>query len=101
MLVPINASYTLATLDIGPSMELKTEFELSWGLVVQEINFHELACDEETGECTRTDNPASVKLFWPQGHPYFQAGDPQPISQFTPDARGEVQFTNCGPALSQ
>ncbi len=50
---PINASYTLATLDLGPAMQLETEFELTWGLVVEEINFHELDCDELTGACSR------------------------------------------------
>lgn len=93
---PINASYTLATLDLGPAMQLETEFELTWGLVVEEINFHELACDEVTGECSRTGSPANVSIFWPNNHPYFDPNVSAPITQFKPDGRGEVQLTNCG-----
>ncbi len=39
---------------------------------------------------------ALVRIFWPKGHRYFDPNIPAPISQFTPDGRGNVELTNCG-----
>ena len=71
---PLDWNYTLASLSLGPAVQLQTDFEMTWDLDVTEITFREPG----------TANPRTVKI------------DGQPVTEFKP-LPGTVHLTNCGP----
>jgi len=73
---PLNWDYTIASLELGPALQLQTDFEMTWDLVVTEITFREPG----------TFNPKNVLI---DGQAVSS------LSQVTP--KRTVHLTNAGP----
>ncbi|MGJ8644525.1 MAG: hypothetical protein ACSHX9_14035 [Luteolibacter sp.] len=90
---PIDWNYSLASLTVGPAIQLGMDFEMTWDLVVNEMTFTEPG----------TTSPKLVKLFTPPGSD-FPIGDdpnnpPESVSKLSdyPGRGGVFTLTNCGP----
>ncbi|MGB6222026.1 LamG-like jellyroll fold domain-containing protein [Haloferula sp.] len=85
---PLKGSYDLATLDIGPAIQLQTDFEMTWDLVVTQITF------TEPGPST---SPRSVRLVWPTNSPSYDPAGQLVSGQWRPDRQANeiVLLTNC------
>lgn len=85
---PIDWDYTIAALEVGPAIQLQTEFEMTWDLVVSEITFTDPA----------TGSPKSVKLFTPSGSTHPINGVTTTKLTDTPGfSEGHYHLKNCGP----
>jgi len=69
---PVSFDYTLASVELGPAVQVQTAFEMTWDLVVTEMTFSQ-----------------EVKVVG-----YGQG--PEGVTKFIP-SQGQVHLTNCGP----
>lgn len=96
---PIDWNYSLASLTVGPAVQLGMDFEMTWDLVVKDMTFTEPG----------TTNPKLVRLFTPPGAK-FPIGDdpnnpPMQVSKLSDypgyadyvSGGGAFTLTNCGP----
>jgi hypothetical protein len=85
---PIRGNYNLASLDVGPAIQLQTDFEMTWDLVVSQITF------TEPGPSTA---PRSVRLAWPTNSPSYDPAGQLVSGLWRPNRQANevVLLTNC------